>query len=656
MAPIQVTLPDNSVKSFNQPPTVLEVAESIGPGLAKVTLGAKLNGAKEVVDLRTTLKTDVHIEIVTTKSVESVEVVRHSTAHLLAQAVQEIWPDVKVTIGPVIEEGFYYDFDSPHAFSENDLPKIEDKMREIAQRKFDIVREVWTKEKALQVFNEKGERFKAEIIAELDGQEISVYRQGEWFDLCRGPHVRNVGELKVFKLLSVASSFWRGDENRETLQRIYGTAFVNKADLEDYVYRIEEAKKRDHRKLGRELDLFHFHDYSPAMPFFTRRGTIVYRELIRLMQDLYAEYGYQEVITPQVFDVALYKQSGHLENYKDNMYFTTVEGREFSLKPMNCPGHCLHYNTQKFSYRDLPYRIADFGRLHRSERSGAIHGLTRVRSFCQDDAHIFCTQDQMMEEIRGVMVFLDRVYKTLGMSTYKIFLSTRPEKRLGTDDVWDKAESALTQALQVLKLDYQVNPGDGAFYGPKLDIMFVDALKREWQLGTLQLDFNLPERFQLEYVGDDNSPHRPVMLHRAILGSLERFFGVYLEHVAGHFPTWLAPEQVRILNVTDRVNDYCAEIESGLKEAGVRVHFDRRNQKLSYKIREAQLLKIPYMVIVGDREAESRVVSVRLRHGETVDSVSLEQFISTLKKEVHTRSFEGLISHTPVEGGQLLKV
>jgi threonyl-tRNA synthetase len=640
MSEVRVILPDNSEKIFPHEPTVLEVAQSIGAGLAKATVGGMLDGSKEVVDLRTQVKDGQRLSIVTTKSPEAIEVVRHSTAHLLAQAVQELWPDIKVTIGPVIADGFYYDFDSPRPFTEADLEKIEAKMKEIVKRKDEVTKEVWSQEKAVEVFGNMGERFKVEIIQDLGEKEVSVYKQGEWFDLCRGPHVQNIGDLKVFKLLSVASAYWRGDEKNDSLQRIYGTAFTDKKELNEYLERIEEAKKRDHRKLGKELQLFHFHEYAPGMPFFTSKGTVIYNELVDLIRELYLKYGYQEVITPQIFDTDLFKQSGHYDNYLENMYFTEVDEREFSFKPMNCPGHCLHFKNHHFSYRDLPFRVADFGRLHRYERSGALHGLTRVRSFSQDDAHIFCTMDQLIDEIKGFMNLLNEVYTTLDMTNYRVFLSTRPEKRLGSDEVWDKSEAALKEALETLGLEYEINEGDGAFYGPKLDIMFVDALKRDWQLGTLQLDYNLPDRFELSYIGDDNTGHQPVMLHRAILGSVERFIGVYLEHTGGHLPLWLSPEQLRVLNVTDRVNGFCQELVEKFKNAGLRSSFDSRSEKLNYKIREAQLAKIPLMVIVGDKEAEKGVVSIRTSKGETFQDVSVESLLDAVKDSVENRNIE----------------
>jgi threonyl-tRNA synthetase len=646
MSQTTIILPDNSTKIFDHEPTTLEVASSIGPRLAKETLGAKLNGSAEITDLRTPLKDGTRLEIVTTRSADAAEVIRHSCAHIMAQAVQQIWPEVKVTIGPVIDNGFYYDFDSPFAFTEEHFEKIEKAMNEIVSKDFPLVRENWKIEAAIEKFNSMGERFKVELIKDLatKGETVvGIYHQGPWFDLCRGPHVQSTGQIKAFKLLSVAGAYWRGDEKNPMLQRVYATAFGDKKELDQYLHNLEEAKKRDHRKLGKELGLFHFHEWAPGSPFFTGKGATIYTELQNYIRDRYRVYNYQEVITPQIFDVTLFQTSGHMANYKENMYFTRVDERDFASKPMNCPSHCLLFNSDKHSYRDLPLRMADFGRLHRFEKSGAMHGLTRVRTFCQDDAHIFCRVDQLQSEIGSFMKLLNEVYQKLGMSNYKIFLSTRPENRMGSDEVWDKAEGALAAALKELNLPYTVNPGDGAFYGPKLDIMFVDALNRPWQLGTLQCDFNLPEAFNLHYTGEDNKDHRPVMLHRAILGSLERFIGVYLEHTAGHLPSWLAPVQVQILNVTDRVNDFCHKVEADLQARKVRVQFDQRNEKLNFKIREAQMQKVPYMVIVGDKEAEMGQVSLRLRNGETHNNLSLQDFYAVIERDLAER-----LLHSPL--------
>jgi len=640
---ITIILPDQSSKVFDHEPTALEVAQSIGSRLAKDTLGVKINGSKEVSDLRLPLKDGSKIELVTTKQVEANAVIRHTCAHLMAQAVQQLWPDVKVTIGPVIDDGFYYDFDSPRPFKEEDFAAIEAKMTALVQKDFPLVREEWSIEKAVEVFTKMGERFKVELIQDLAAKgetKVSIYHQGDWFDLCRGPHIQSTGQIKAFKLLSVAGAYWRGNEKNPMLQRVYATAFRDKKELDEYLVRIEEAKKRDHRKLGKELGLFYFSALSPGSPFFSGKGALIYNQLVSYIRELYHEVGYQEVITPQIFDVEMYHTSGHYQNYKENMYFTEIDEREFSVKPMNCPGHCVLYAMERHSYRELPLRMADFGRLHRFERAGAMHGLTRVRTFCQDDAHIFCTLNQLQSEIAGFVDLLNRIYRQLGMTEYHIYLSTRPEQRMGSDEVWDKAEGALQKALESLNLPYTINPGDGAFYGPKLDIMFVDAIKRPWQLGTIQCDFNLPNNFDLKYVGEDNQEHRPVILHRAILGSLERFIGVYLEHTAGHLPTWLAPVQVTILNVTDRVNDFCSRLENEWHKLGVRVEFDRRNEKLNFKIREAQLQKIPYMVIVGDREAEMGEISVRLRNGKTLSNIKISDFANTILKEINNRDLQ----------------
>ena len=658
MSNVNIILPDNSVKSFDHEPTTLEVANSIGARLAKDTLGAKINGATEVIDYRLPLKDGTKLSIITTKSPEALEVVRHSAAHLMAQAVQEIWPEVKVTIGPVVENGFYYDFDSPFNFTEEHFEKIEKKMEEIQKKDLPLVREQWPINKAIETFQQMGERFKVELIQELAAKgetTVGIYHQGTWFDLCRGPHVQSTGQIKAFKLMSVAGAYWKGDQANQMLQRVYATAFQDKKELEEYLKNLEEAKKRDHRKLGKELGLFMFHPWAPGSPFFTGRGAVVYNELLRFMRDMYFKYGYNEVITPQIFDVEMFKTSGHYANYKENMFFTKVDERDFSSKPMNCPSHCLLFGSTKHSYRDLPYRMADFGRLHRYELSGAISGLTRVRTFCQDDAHIFCTVDQIQAEIKGFVELLNEVYHKLGMTEYHVYLSTRPEKRMGSDEVWDKAEGALAKALETLNIPFTVNEGDGAFYGPKLDIMFIDALKRPWQLGTIQCDFNLPMNFDLKYTGEDNAEHHPVMLHRAILGSLERFIGVYLEHTGGHLPVWMAPTQVTILNVTDRVNEFCEKVKAHLRDNEIRVEFDKRSEKLNYKIREAQLMKVPYMIIVGDKEAEAGTVSIRLSDGTLHNNIpwadACEMIIKNKKQRQLKASIEAQTANQPNPGG-----
>ena len=652
MSAVKIILPDQTVLEFDTEPSVLDVASRIGAGLAKATLGAKINGSKDVIDFRSKLKDGTKLEIVTTKSPEANEVIRHSAAHVMAQAVQELWPDVKVTIGPVIENGFYYDFDSPRAFTPDDLEKIDKKAAEIIARNLPLTREDWDADQAISKFVSMGENYKQEIISDLKSKgekTVGIYKQGEWFDLCRGPHVQSTGQVKAFKVLSLAGAYWRGDETKPQLQRIYATAFGDKKELQEYLTRLEEAKKRDHRKIGKEQGLFMFHPYSPGAPFFTGKGTTIYNELVNYVRSEYAETGYSEVITPQVFNTDLYKTSGHYANYRDNMYFTQVQEKdeaESSLKPMNCPGHCLMFGAERHSYRELPIRLADFGRLHRFERSGVIHGITRVRTFCQDDAHIFCTPDQMHEEIQAFMAMTQRIYRKLGLPNFRVLIATRPESRMGSDEIWDKSEGALIDSMKALNIPYEIAEGEGAFYGATVEIHLVDAIGRSWQLGTIQVDYNLPEAFGLEYVGEDNASHRPVMLHRAVLGSLERFIGIYIEHCAGHFPTWLAPTQVQILNVTDRQAEYCKELTNTLRLNGVRVHWDNRKEKLGYKIREAQLQRIPYMLIIGDAEMEAKQVSVRLRNGQTVNNLPFDEFRSKLIEEIKDRALEGSFKGT----------
>ena len=645
--PVKIILPDQTVLEFDHEPTAMDVAARIGAGLAKATLGAKINGQPEVIDFRTKLADGTKLEIVTTKSKEANEVIRHSAAHVMAQAVQELWPDVKVTIGPVIDNGFYYDFDSPRAFTPEDLEKIEKQMAKIVAKDLPLVREEWDADQAIATFVGMGENYKQEIIQDLQAKgtkTVGIYKQGEWFDLCRGPHVRSTGQVKAFKILSLAGAYWRGDEKRPQLQRVYATAFGDKKELAEYLLRLEEAKKRDHRKLGKELGLFQFHAFAPGSPFFTGKGAMIYNQLVNYIRDEYRETGYEEVITPQIFNTELFKISGHYQNYRESMYFTNVvqeEGVESGVKPMNCPAHCLMFGAERHSYRELPIRMADFGRLHRYERSGVMHGITRVRTFCQDDAHIFCTPEQMHKEINSFMSMAKRVYTLLGMPNFKVLIATRPEARMGSDETWDKSEGALIDAMKNLEIPFEITPGEGAFYGPKVEIHFIDAIGRSWQLGTIQVDYILPESFKLEYIGEDNTAHAPVMLHRAILGSLERFIGIYIEHCAGHFPTWLAPVQVQILNVTGRQSAYCDSLTAQLKARGVRVHFDDRNEKLGYKIREAQLQKIPYMLIIGDSEMDTNLVSVRLRNGQTVNNIPVAEFIDKVATEIKERSLSG---------------
>ncbi|MFZ3231069.1 MAG: threonine--tRNA ligase [Pseudobdellovibrio sp.] len=648
MSQINIILPDKSIRSFDHEPTALEVAASIGPRLAKDTLGAKINGGTEIIDLRTPLKDGTQLELITTKSPQAVDVVRHSAAHLMANAIQLIWPEVKVTIGPVIENGFFYDFDSPFNFTEEHFDKIEKKMEEIVKKDLPLVKENWPIEKAIETFKNMKERFKVELIEDLAKKGegvVGIYHQGDWFDLCRGPHVQSTGQIKAFKLMSVAGAYWRGDEKNPMLQRIYATAFLDKKELDEHIKNLEEAKKRDHRKLGKELGLFMFHELAPASPFFTGRGTVIYNELTKYIRELYFKYDYQEVITPQIFDVELFKTSGHYANYKENMYFTYPDEREFGMKPMNCPSHCLLFDSEKHSYRELPLRMADFGRLHRYEKSGSLHGLSRVRTFCQDDAHIFCTPDQLKTEIFKFIEMLNTIYQTLGMPNYKLFLATRPENRMGTEEYWDMAEKSLSDAITEMGLPFEISPGDGAFYGPKLEMHFIDAIGRSWQTGTIQVDPNLPEAFNLKYTGEDNKEHRPLMLHRAVLGSLERFISVYLEHTAGNMPAWMMPTQVMILNVTDRVNDFCHQIQKDLKDSIIRVEFDQRSEKLSYKVREAQLRKVPFMLIIGDKEAESKCVSIRLRDGTLHNNIEWATALNIIKETITTRKLTTEVSH-----------
>ena len=634
---ITVRLPDDSVRQLPDGATGAQLAESIGPRLAEAALAVRVEGKAR--DLKAPLVDGEKVAIVTAKDAEGLDLLRHSTAHLLAHAVKRLHPSAKVGIGPVIEDGFYYDFQVERPFTAEDLPAIEAEMRKIVAEGMEVSREEMPRDAAVALFRGEGEHLKAEIVESIpQGETITGYRQGDFYDLCRGPHVPNTGKLKAFKLLSVAGAYWRGDEKNAMLSRIYGTAFASQKELDEHVHRLEEAKLRDHRKLGKELDLYSFHQEAPASPFFHPKGTVVYNELVAYIRELYHKYGYSEVITPQIMDVSLWKTSGHYENYAENMYFTTAEEREYAVKPMNCPGHCLYFATGKHSYRDLPMRIADFGRLHRFERSGVTHGLTRVRTFCQDDAHLFCAPEQIKSEMAAFLDLLNEVYATFGFGEVRVALSTRPEKRLGSDEIWDQAENALTEAMTEKNLAFKLNPGEGAFYGPKIEFQVLDALKRPWQLGTLQVDYMLPERFRLHYTKADGSEGRPVMLHRAILGSLERFFGILVEHCGGAFPAWLAPVQAAILPITDRVHPFAKEVADRLRAAGLRPELDLRNEKVNAKIREAQLQKVPYMLVIGDREAEAGTVSVRHRFKGDLGAQPLDAFVAALKDEVVTRA------------------
>jgi threonyl-tRNA synthetase len=633
---IEVRLPDDSLRQLAEGATGADLAGGIGARLLEAALAVKVDG--RLADLKAPLVNGAKVEIVTNKTPESLELIRHSTAHLLAHAVKRLYPNARVGIGPTIEDGFYYDFWVDKPFTPEDLPVIEAEMKKIVAEGVEVVREDLDRDVAVARFQTMGEPLKVEIVAGLPaGEQISGYRQGDFYDLCRGPHVPSTSKLKAFKLLSIAGAYWRGDERNQMLSRIYGTAFHTQKELDEHLSRLEEAKTRDHRKLGKELGLYSFHPEAPASPFFHPKGTLVYNELVTYIRELYFKYGYSEVITPQILDVALWKTSGHYENFAESMYFTTAEEREYALKPMNCPGHCLMFGVQKHSYRDLPIRFADFGRLHRYERSGVTHGLTRVRTFCQDDAHIYCTPEQIKPEMASFLSLLKEVYDTFGFAGMRVALSTRPEKRLGSDEIWDAAEHALGEALDEAGLPYTLNPGEGAFYGPKIEFQLLDALKRPWQLGTLQVDYMLPERFDLNYTRPDGTEGRPIMLHRAILGSLERFMGILVEHTAGAFPAWLAPTQVAILPITDRANAFATEVAARAKALGLRAELDQRNESLKAKIREAQLAKVPYMLVIGDREAEAGTVSVRHRHRGDLGVQALEAFLATLAQEVQSR-------------------
>jgi threonyl-tRNA synthetase len=631
-----VELPDGSKKEVPQDATVADVAASIGKRLAKDAIAGKVNG--NVVDVYAKVPEGARIEIVTPKSEDGLDTIRHSTAHLMAMAVQELFPGTQVTIGPVIENGFYYDFATDRSFSDEDLRRIEEKMSEIAKRDLPIRREEWSRDEAIRTFDKLGEKYKVEIIKDIPGNEtLSVYRQGEWFDLCRGPHVPSTGRLGAFKLLSVAGAYWRGDERNQMLQRIYGTAWSDRQELEEYLKRMEEARARDHRKLGKELGLFMFSSFAPSMPIFLPKGAVIYNELIDFVRLFYRREGYSEVVTPLIWDTELFKISGHYDNYKENMFFSEIEEREYGVKPMNCPGDIQIFAVERRSYRDLPIRLANFSRLHRYERSGVTHGLVRVRSFAQDDAHLFVTPEQIEPEIDRELRLIKEIYDVFGFSDVRINLSTRPEKRIGTDEMWDNAERALENALKKNRVDYRINPGEGAFYGPKLDFQVHDAIGRPWQLGTVQLDYAQPERFQLTYVGADNAEHRPVMIHRAILGSLERFIGIIIEHFAGAFPFWLSPVQAIVLPLSEKFVDYANEVEKKLSAAELRVEVDRSNEKLGAKIRDAQLRKIPWMLVVGEKEASSGTVNLRKRTGEQV-SIAIEELLAQAKQLTRSRA------------------
>ena len=631
-----ITLPDGSQRSFEQPVTVAGLAASIGAGLAKAALAGRVDG--KLVDTSHVLDRDAQVSIVTGKDPDGLEIIRHSTAHLLAQAVQAVYPEAQVTIGPVIEDGFYYDFAFSRPFTPEDLAKFEAKMHELAKADLKVERKLMPRDEAVETFKQLGEHYKAEIIAAIPANEdISLYGQGDWFDLCRGPHVPSTGKLGAFKLMKVAGAYWRGDSKNAMLQRIYGTAWADEKALKAYLTRLEEAEKRDHRRVGRDLGLFHTQEEAVGSVFWHPKGHTLWRTVEAYMRGRLEQSGYVEVKTPQLLDRVLWEKSGHWENYRPNMFIAESEDRVLAVKPMNCPGHVLIYRQGIKSYRDLPLRMAEFGACHRNEPSGALHGLMRVRAFTQDDAHIFCTEDQVNAETVAFCDLLLSVYKDFGFEEVSVKFSDRPAKRAGTDATWDKAEAALKAAVETAGLEYTLNPGEGAFYGPKLEFVLRDAIGRDWQCGTLQVDFVLPERLGAEYVGEDGAVHRPVMLHRAILGSMERFLGILIENHAGKFPTWLAPVQAVVMNITDGQADYVRKATEFLKNQGLRVEMDLRNEKVGFKIREHTLQRVPYLLVAGDRESGSNSLAVRTRSGKDLGSMGLETLGARLVDEVVSR-------------------
>lgn len=633
---IEVTLPDGSKREFNSPVTVGDVAASIGAGLARAALAGKVNG--KLVDLSHPITENSTVSIVTDKDPEGLEIIRHSTSHLMAQAVKELYPQAQITIGPVIENGFYYDFSLPKHLTNEDLPLIEKKMDEIVKRDLPIVREEMDRDEAVKYFNSIGEHYKAEIIGSIPaGETISLYRQGDYVDLCRGPHVPSTGRLRVHKLMKLAGAYWRGDSKNEMLQRIYGTAWAKKDDMAAYLHMLEEAEKRDHRRLGKELDLFHFQEEAPGLIFWHARGWALWQQVEQYMRRVYQDNGYQEVKAPQLLDRSLWEKSGHWSKYKENMFTTESENRYYALKPMNCPGHIQIFNSAVRSYRDLPIRYGEFGACHRNEPSGSLHGLMRVRGFTQDDGHIFCTEDQILSECTAYTKLVQKVYADYGFTDISYKIATRPEKRIGDDATWDKAEKALMDALDASGIKYDILPGEGAFYGPKIEYHLRDSLGRGWQCGTIQVDFQMPSRLGAEYVTESNGRATPVMLHRTIVGSLERFIGMLLEHYAGQLPPWLAPVQVAVANITDDQADYAQEVVSMLKKAGLRAEADLRNGKITYKIRELSLQKLPYILVVGAKEKAEGKVAVRVRGGKDLGAMSVEDFIKLVQEDVATR-------------------
>jgi threonyl-tRNA synthetase len=633
---ISVQLPDGSKRQFDRPVTVAEVAASIGPGLAKAALAGRIDG--ELVDTSRVIEGDATLAIVTDKDADGIDILRHSTAHLLAYAVKELFPDAQVTIGPVIDNGFYYDFSYKRPFTPEDLAAIEKKMAELARKDEVVTREVWQRDDAVRFFESIGEKYKAEIIASIPAdQKISLYREGGFIDLCRGPHVPSTGKLKVFKLMKVAGAYWRGDSRNEMLQRIYGTAWAKKEDQDAYLHMLEEAEKRDHRKLGRELDLFHMQDEAPGLVFWHPKGWAIWQAVEQYMRQVYRDTGYREVKAPQILDRSLWEASGHWEKYRDNMFTTESENRYYALKPMNCPGHIQIYRSDLRSYRDLPLRYGEFGQCHRNEASGALHGLMRVRGFTQDDGHIFCTEDQIQPECVAFTEQLQRVYREFGFTDVLYKVATRPEKRIGSDEIWDKAEAALIESLRRSGVQFEITPGEGAFYGPKIEYHLRDAIGRTWQCGTMQVDFSMPGRLGAEYVAEDNTRKVPVMLHRAMVGSLERFIGILIENHAGALPPWLAPVQVAIANISESQAGYVTQVEQALKKQGFRVEADLRNEKITYKIRGLALQKLPYILVVGEKEMQAGTVAVRARGGVDLGVMPLADFAARLSEDIAQR-------------------
>jgi threonyl-tRNA synthetase len=627
-----VTLPDGTVKSYDQSLTVADVASSIGSGLAKAAIAGEIDG--QLVDTSYVIESDSSLAIITNKDDKALEVIRHSTAHLLAQATQQLYPDAQVTIGPVIDNGFYYDFAYKDGFSEQDLAKIEKKMNAIVKQNLVIERMEMTREEAIDFFKSMGEHYKAEIIESIPTNEVlSLYKQGDFVDLCRGPHVPSTSKLKAFKLMKLAGAYWRGDSNNEMLQRIYGTAWENKDDLETHLHRLEEAEKRDHRKIAKVQDLFHTQEEAPGMVFWHPKGWTLYQIIVQYMRQIFKDHGYLEVHTPEVIDRTLWEKSGHWDKFGDAMFTTHSENRDYAVKPMNCPGHVQIYNQGLKSYRDLPLRLAEFGSCHRNEPSGTLHGIMRVRNFVQDDAHIFCTTDQIQSEVSAFIDLTFEVYKHFGFENIDIKLSTRPEKRVGSDEVWDQAEAALAEALDAKGIEWELQEGEGAFYGPKVEFVLKDCLDREWQCGTIQADFSMPERLDAQYIAEDGSKQTPVMLHRVIVGSIERFTGILIEHYEGAFPSWLSPIQAVILNISQKQEEFSKKIENQLKKQGLRVISDLRNEKIGFKIREHSMQRYPYILVVGDREVENNQISVRRRGGEDLGSMSVEALIELIKQE-----------------------